>query len=187
MLVFYIVFNYKYVAMENISVPNPLDSAPVPTGIPELDDLIFGISGKFAKSTNAIDFIVGRVCMLAKSQGGSRFIQQKLEEGDLMYFQIFFEELKFHVAELMMDSFGHYAIEKLMYRCDESCRIEILHLLTPLMIEVACHKQGSFSIQAIMDVLHSGLIFILFLCYNDRRGNCFIVIRSYARYCTSCY
>lgn len=56
-----------------------------------------------------MDHVVGRVFMLSKSQNGSRFVQEKLS--DPVYFNVFFAELKTRVAELMMDNFGHYAIE----------------------------------------------------------------------------
>lgn len=56
-----------------------------------------------------MDHVVGRVFMLSKSQSGSRFVQENLS--DPVFFDVFFNELKTRVAELMMDNFGHYAIE----------------------------------------------------------------------------
>ena len=95
-------------AIENMTVPNPLDSGPVPTGIPELDEVIFGYSHYqgVGMTPSLVDHVIGRVCMLAKSQGGSRFIQQKIIEGEILYFQIFFQEMKLHTAELMCDKYG---------------------------------------------------------------------------------
>jgi pumilio RNA-binding family len=122
------------------------------TGIPEIDNHI-GASGP--NSPAIIDHVVGRVYMLSKSQGGSRFVQQKLDEADPTYFAIFFDEMRPHMAELMMDSFAHYAVEKLIRNCTVSQRIELLQALSLDIITVACHKQGSFSIQSLMDTLQS--------------------------------
>lgn len=64
---------------------------------------------------------------------------------------------------LFIFSYGHYAVEKLIQNCNEGNRLELLNILYPHMIEVACHKQGSFSIQTIMDYFHTGMfIYILF-------------------------
>jgi len=86
-----------------------------------------------------------------KTQSGSRFVQEKLS--DKQYFGLFFKELKCHVAELMVDNFGHYAIEALFSHCDDHQRLILVANLSNHMPQVACHKQGSFSIQAMMDTL----------------------------------
>jgi hypothetical protein len=132
---------------------NPANMAgPLMTGIPEIDNptLVGGFS--------MIDHVRGRVYMLSKSQGGSRFVQQKLDENDIEYLHLFFHELCPHVSELMMDSFAHYAIEKLIRKCSTAQRLDLLQALTSGMTGsnlsiVACHKQGSFSLQSAMDSL----------------------------------
>merc|ERR1719242_2875263 len=103
------------------------------------------------KTPTMIDHVVDRVFYIAKTQSGSRFVQEKLT--DKQYFELFFKELKEHVADLMVDNFGHYAIEALFSHCDDQQRLELLENLKPKMSMVACHKQGSFSIQAMMDTL----------------------------------
>jgi len=96
----------------------------------------------------------GRVVALAKSQSGSRFVQDKLQ--DPAYFKLFFMELKDRVADLMMDNFGHYAIEALFATSGDDQRLFLVMNLAPSIAVVSCHKQGSFSIQAMMDTLRSG-------------------------------
>ncbi|ETO08152.1 hypothetical protein RFI_29237 [Reticulomyxa filosa] len=83
------------------------------------------------------------------STSGSRFVQEKLCE--TKYFEMFFDELKEQVAELMMDNFGHYAVEALFNHCNDEERTILMANLRDDMDTVACHKQGSFSIQAMMD------------------------------------
>merc|ERR1719193_1595393 len=101
-----------------------------------------------------LDDCVGKVVLLAKSQSGSRFVQEKLNEPE--YFNLFYNELKVQVADLMMDNFGHYAIEALFAISDNEQRLFLVMNLAPSIAVVSCHKQGSFSIQAMMDTLRSG-------------------------------
>jgi len=103
------------------------------------------------KTPTMIDHVVDRVYFIAKTQSGSRFVQEKL--GDAQYFGLFFKELKSHVAELMVDNFGHYAVEALFTHCSDRQRLVLVSNLCPHLAQVACHKQGSFSIQAMMDTL----------------------------------
>jgi hypothetical protein len=56
--------------------------------------------------------VVGNVVRLAKSHAGSRFVQQKLDARDVTFFNVFFAEMKDHLAELMVDNFGHFAVGK---------------------------------------------------------------------------
>lgn len=100
-----------------------------------------------------LDECVGKVVFLAKSQSGSRFVQEKLNEPE--YFNLFYNELKVQVADLMMDNFGHYAIEALFAISDNEQRLFLVMNLAPSIAVVSCHKQGSFSIQAMMDTLQT--------------------------------
>ena len=81
---------------------------------------------------------VDRVYSIAKTQAGSRFVQEKLS--DKQYFGLFFKELKCHVAELMVDNFEHYAIEALLSHCDDHQRLVLVANLSNPMPQVACHK-----------------------------------------------
>jgi hypothetical protein len=46
--------------------------------------------------------VIGNVIRLVKSHAGSRFVQQKLDSCDPFFYQIFFDEMKEHVAEIMV-------------------------------------------------------------------------------------
>jgi len=93
----------------------------------------------------------GTVVSMAKSKNGSRFVQKKLSDPEFR--SVFFHELKDHVAELMMDNFGHYAIEALFQVSPDEQRLYLVGNLAPSIAIVSCHKQGSFSIQSIMESL----------------------------------
>jgi len=97
--------------------------------------------------------LVGNVVTMAKSKNGSRFVQKKLEDPN--FSAVIFNELKDQVAELMMDNFGHYAIEALFHASGDEQRLYLVGNLAPQIALVSCHKQGSFSIQSIMESLRT--------------------------------
>jgi hypothetical protein len=102
-----------------------------------------------------LDQCRGNVCRLAKSHAGSRFIQQKLEQNDPAYFALFYEEMRDNVPDLMVDNFSHFAIEKLIQCCNDEQCLALLQRLAPAISMVACQKHGSFSVQALVDTLHT--------------------------------
>jgi len=105
--------------------------------------------------TLTADAVRGNVMRLVKSHAGSRFVQQKLDARDPGFFALFYEEMADHVPELMVDNFSHFAIEKLIAACnDEQCLLLLQHL-APAIGVVACQKHGSFSVQALVDTLHT--------------------------------
>ena len=105
--------------------------------------------------TLTVDAVRGNVMRLVKSHAGSRFVQQKLDSRDVAFFNLFYEEMCDHVPELMVDNFSHFAIEKLItLSTDEQC-LTLLQRLAPAIAVVACQKHGSFSVQALVDTLHT--------------------------------
>jgi hypothetical protein len=99
----------------------------------------------------SLQSLVGKLRQVAKSQSGSRFIQEKLDERKKNVYQLIFPELCEGISELMVDNFGHYAVQKLIEVSDEPHKLKIVTALSPSICNVACHKQGSFSLQAMMD------------------------------------
>jgi len=109
--------------------------------------------GREQEDENAISQLIGRVVYLAKSESGSRFVQEKV--GNPRYLKIFFQEMKKRLPELMTDNFGHYAVETLFSHCTSNQRITLLQNLGPSLPNVACHKQGSFSVQSLINAVSS--------------------------------
>ncbi len=67
---------------------NPVHmTGPLLTGIYEID------TASDPRNPALIEHVVGRVYMLSKSQGGSRFVQQRLEDRDPAAFALFFAEM----------------------------------------------------------------------------------------------
>lgn len=86
--------------------------------------------------------VVGNVLRLAKTHSGSRFMQSKLDARDIVYFNLFYEEMKEHVPDLMIDNFGHFAIEKLIALCNDEQCLYLLQRLAQSLPIVACQKHG---------------------------------------------
>merc|ERR1719203_1733811 len=101
----------------------------------------------------AISHLIGRVVYLAKSESGSRFVQEKV--GNPRYLKVFFQEMKKRLPELMTDNFGHYAVETLFAYCSSNQRVTLLQNLGPSLPNVACHKQGSFSVQSLINAINT--------------------------------
>jgi len=97
----------------------------------------------------------GHIVQLCKTHDGSRFVQDKLEAGDPNDFLIFFNEMKTSIASLMIDSFGHFAAEKLIRKSNDEQLLVLLKNLSSDVVHVSCQKHGSFSVQAMMDCIHT--------------------------------
>lgn len=68
----------------------------------------------------------GFIYLLAKDQHGCRFLQRIFEGGAPKDVQIVFNEIIDHVAELMVNPFGNYLMQKLLDVCNEGQRKQIL-------------------------------------------------------------
>eukprot|EP00494_Astrolonche_serrata_P025491 UN25752 len=55
----------------------------------------------------------------------------------------------------MTDNFGHYAVETLFAHCSSNQRVTLLQNLGPSLPNVACHKQGSFSVQSLINAVNT--------------------------------
>ncbi|ETO14552.1 hypothetical protein RFI_22816 [Reticulomyxa filosa] len=51
----------------------------------------------------------------------------------------------------MIDNFGHYVVEALFAQASDLKKLEMLKIIEQDIGTVACHKQGSFSIQSLME------------------------------------
>eukprot|EP00808_Paulinella_micropora_P029599 g58899.t1 len=102
------------------------------------------------RGTESAEQVRGHVVALATAHSGSRFVQQKLDSGDREFFEVFFQEMKLHIAELMVDNFGHFAVEKLIALCGPEKNLELVERVAPDAAHVVCHRHGSFCIQALI-------------------------------------
>lgn len=93
----------------------------------------------------------GKLLTCAKTQNGSRYIQNHLREP--AFFEKAMKELLPAIPDLMMDNFGHYTIERMVMLANHEQKMMMVRSAVRDFSAVACHKQGSFSIQATMQML----------------------------------
>lgn len=87
----------------------------------------------------------GYIYKLAKDQDGCRFLQRMFDEGTPQDVRIIFGEIIDHVAELMMNPFGNYLMQKLVDVCNEEQRMEILLRVTAIrgqLIKISLNSHG---------------------------------------------
>ena len=77
---------------------------------------------------------------MAKDQNGCRFLQRKFDEGGAASIAMVFPEVLDNLIELMVDPFGNYLIQKLLDRCCEEQRLQVLigPCLAPLPTLSSC-------------------------------------------------
>ncbi|MED6111617.1 hypothetical protein PIB30_053863 [Stylosanthes scabra] len=69
--------------------------------------------------------VQGYVHNMAKDENGYRFLQRMVEEGTFEDVRVVFEGIVENVVELMMDPFGNYLVQKLLYVYNEDQRLDI--------------------------------------------------------------
>eukprot|EP01079_Euglenida_sp_SAG-EU17-18_P005366 gene5366-958_t len=94
---------------------------------------------------------------VAKDQHGCRFLQKCIEEdspGGQDTARIY-EELLPHLADLMIDPFGNYLLQKLLEHCTDAQRTEIVKQVAPDMFHIATNTHGTRAMQKLVDCITS--------------------------------
>lgn len=74
--------------------------------------------------------IQGSIALVAKDQHGCRYLQRIFDEGMEEEKEMIFNEILYHVPELMVNPFGNYLMQKVLDLCTEKQRLEIIFILT---------------------------------------------------------
>lgn len=93
---------------------------------------------------------------MSKDQHGCRYLQQKLDEGDLQDKQLIFQEIIDHVVELMMNPFGNYLVQKLLEKGSAEQRMKILVMVTKRhgeLVKVSLNIHGTRAVQKLISSL----------------------------------
>lgn len=109
----------------------------IPAGLGALP--LLGVAGGCEldySNPNIMGHVVGRICDLAKTQFGSRFLQDRIDAQDDRYTSIIFNEVYAHFAELIVNLFGSYLCQKLMEASPEQQRTMLWAKLSPDMVRV---------------------------------------------------
>ncbi|KAF7045813.1 hypothetical protein CFC21_054885 [Triticum aestivum] len=99
--------------------------------------------------------VKGYIYFMAKDQNGCRFLQQKFEEGK-QHVDVIFEGIIDHMAELMINSFANYLIQKLLNVCDEDQRLRIIAVLTedPVkLLRISVNSHGTRAVQKLIETV----------------------------------
>ncbi|CAA6665047.1 unnamed protein product [Spirodela intermedia] len=100
--------------------------------------------------------IQGFVNLVARDQQGCRFLQHKFDEGTRQEREIIFCEIIDHIAELMVNPFGNYLVQKVLDVCTEDQRLEIILVLTKNptdLVRISLNMHGTRAVQRLIETL----------------------------------
>lgn len=111
----------------------------------------------FASKYASLEEVQGKVVEVAQDQNGCRFLQRKFDEGGPASISLVFQEVLDHLVELMMDPFGNYLIQKLLDRCSEEQRLQVLKAASKdgHLVTVALNTHGTRAVQKLIETLTS--------------------------------
>jgi len=98
---------------------------------------------------------VGNVLAVARDQNGCRFLQRKFDEEGLEAVSLVFPEVLEHVTELMVDPFGNYLVQKLLDRCTDDQRLQILQRVSQGsdLTNVSLNTHGTRAVQKLVETI----------------------------------
>mmetsp|Transcript_20246 Transcript_20246/g.36056 ORF Transcript_20246/g.36056 Transcript_20246/m.36056 type:complete len:924 (+) Transcript_20246:1-2772(+) len=139
----------------------------LPPSLQELQGKLNMLLNHSGNNTGEIDQLLplfeGRILVLAKTQCGSRFLQQRIAEGHPGYFSLVMKEVFTDLPGLMVDLFGNYLCQKLIEKCNEQQRDSMLRKLLGHVPDISCDRQGTRAVQKIVGAsttLHQREIFM---------------------------
>eukprot|EP00475_Leptophrys_vorax_P003708 TRINITY_DN12175_c0_g1_i1.p1 TRINITY_DN12175_c0_g1~~TRINITY_DN12175_c0_g1_i1.p1 ORF type:complete len:1012 (+),score=259.86 TRINITY_DN12175_c0_g1_i1:37-3072(+) len=97
-----------------------------------------------------IPLLSGQIANLAKTQMGSRFLQEQIKEKGAEFITLIYPEVFDSLDELMTDLFGNYLCQLLIRNCLPDQRLKLLRRLSNSMGDVACDRQGTRVMQKII-------------------------------------
>ncbi|KAL6309245.1 armadillo-type protein [Sparassis latifolia] len=124
--------------------------------------------------------IFGYVVEFSSDQHGSRFIQQKLENGTLEERRIVFEEIvPQHALQLIQDVFGNYVIQKLFEQCTQAQRTLLANTMEGHILPLSLQMYGCRVVQKAIEYVlpeQQGtfvkeLETSVIVCVKDANGN----------------
>lgn len=113
--------------------------------------------GTFSFKYSSLDEIEGKVIEIAQDQNGCRFLQKKFDEGGPAAISQVFDEILGSILTLMTDPFGNYLIQKLLDRCSEEQRLQVLKAVVPNgdLVTAALNTHGTRAVQKLIETLTS--------------------------------
>ncbi|CAL4899345.1 unnamed protein product [Urochloa decumbens] len=99
----------------------------------------------------------GFMCQVARDQHGCRFLQQRLDDGKREVDAIF-AGVSRHAAQLMVDPFGNYLMQKLLAVCDAGQRKQLVLTLTAdpfVLVRISLNVHGTRAVQKLIESLRT--------------------------------
>lgn len=153
---------------------NVSDGKICPSSSPLLDDF------RASKNRDWTLFqIQGHVVDFCQDQNGSRFIQQRLEMGDLGEQQVIVKEVLPAIRRLRNDVFGNYVVQKLLDFGTSPVKSEICRTLEGEMLQLSLQMYGCRVVQKALETLDESdiprllneLHYNVLSCIHDQNGN----------------
>ncbi|KAJ6814751.1 putative pumilio-like protein 7, chloroplastic [Iris pallida] len=93
---------------------------------------------------------------LAKDQNWCRFLQRKLGEGTRKEIDEIFMGIIDHIAELMVNPFANYLVQKFLEVCTEDQRLRVVLVLTRYrmeLVKICLNNHGTRAVQKLIETL----------------------------------
>ncbi|KAJ1265399.1 hypothetical protein BS78_08G074100 [Paspalum vaginatum] len=97
----------------------------------------------------------GLMYYVARDQHGCRFLQERLDDGKREV-DLIFSGVSRHAAELMVDPFGNYLMQKLLSVCDAGQRMTLVVTLTAapfVLVWISLNVHGTRAVQKLIESL----------------------------------
>ena len=91
--------------------------------------------------------------IIAKDQGGSRYLQNIINNYSSKEINSFFEPLFRNILNLINDPFANYLIQKLMPHFSQEQLMQILHVISPEFYEISCNGHGTRVLQQLIELI----------------------------------
>lgn len=123
--------------------------------------------------------IEGHIVEFCQDQNGSRFIQQRLEMGDVNEQQIVMKEVLLAIRQLRNDVFGNYVVQKLLDFGTPQVKADIRDTLEGEMLQLSLQMYGCRVVQKALEALDEDDLPRLLRefhhnvlsCIHDQNGN----------------
>lgn len=140
--------------------------------------MLLNSDGNNGEVDKLLPLFEGRVSVLAKTQCGSRFLQQRIGEGHPGYFSLVIKEVFEDLPALMVDLFGNYLCQKLIEKCNERQRDLLLVKLANCVPDISCDRQGTRAVQKIVGVTTTANQREVFISALSREADLLRLIRD---------
>jgi hypothetical protein len=104
------------------------------------------------KDIHKEDEVLGRIVSLARTQHGSRLVQNAISNGTKEMRQQIFDEMRSTLVSLMTDVFGNYVVEEMVDNATDEQLATIVPLLEGQMINLSEDKKSNYVIQKIIQM-----------------------------------